>query len=48
MLLRFQCQIDRLSSFDLFGPGVSSISSWERKRRKIYKHFNKEKRKLSK
>ena len=48
MLLRFQWQIDRLFSFYLFGPGFSSISPWERGRRKIYKHVNKEKRKLSK
>ena len=39
---------NRLFSFDLFGPGFSSISPWERRRKKIYKHVNKGKRKLSK
>ena len=39
---------NRLFSFDLFGPGFSSIYPWERSRRKIYKHVKKEKRKFSK
>ena len=38
----------RLFSFDLFGPGFSSISPWERGRRKTYKQVNKEKNKFSK
>ena len=48
MLLRFQLQIDRLFSFDLFGPGFSLISPWERRRREMYKQVNKEEKKLSK
>ena len=44
MPLRFQWQIDRVFSFDLFGPGFSSIFPWERKRGKIYNKLIKKKR----
>ena len=46
ILFRFQWQTDTVFRFDFLGPGFNSISPWRRRRTKIYKKVNKERRVL--